>query len=191
MILLAGEDSEDRIGEYEDLILKLDKRLADGEISEKTHNKSVKRLERLIEKEKEKGEVEIEEELVEEEPEEEAEEELGEEEEAEEGELEVEVEKKQGELSVFPLDDEVKTMLMFVTVGLVVGFVNGLTGLGGKQGGLLALAFFVISFRLPQMVMDPLTSSFEFSVWSILKTAGMPYWFLMLMAWTAVYTLSF
>jgi hypothetical protein len=202
---LPEEETESRIREYEETISKLDKRLADGQISEKTHKKVVKRFERLIEEERKKEDTEkkaveesVEEETVEEEKPDEDEVEVSEiekeqkeeEEESVEEELDKKVVEKQGDYSLLPLDDEIKVVSIFVMIGLGVGIVNGLVGLGGRQGAILALVFFVVSFKLPQVLMDPLSSSFDFSVLNILKAGGIPYWFLMLVVWTLTYNLS-
>ena len=89
------------------------------------------------------------------------------------------------------MDTENKVMMVFVAFAVAIGLVCGLIGLTGPQGFLLAVAFFYVAYRIMPQFIDFENSSYERSITQILKTGAIPYWFLLLVSWTLVFTLRF
>lgn len=94
-------------------------------------------------------------------------------------------------MEVLEMDAEVRVMLVFVSFAFLVGIVNGLVGIGGAEGFLLALVFFYISYKVVTSMLNLEETSYKAGAWNIIKTAVIPYWFLWLLVWTVVYSLTF
>lgn len=88
------------------------------------------------------------------------------------------------------MDTEINVMLVFVAFGAVIGFVNGIVELTGLRGFLLALVFFYISYKVVEEVLDLEGTDYAEGAKQILKTGVLPYWFIWLVMWVLVYSLT-
>lgn len=89
------------------------------------------------------------------------------------------------------MDADCKVMMVFVAFAVVWGAICGLANLEAALSFLLALLFFYVSYRMVPEVLHLEETTFEVGAWNIIKTGIIPYWFLWLVVWTLVYTLSF
>lgn len=89
------------------------------------------------------------------------------------------------------MEAENKIMMVFVAFAVVIGAICGFLELSGEYGGLLALVFFYISYRVSVAVPNPEEEEVDTGAWNIIKTGAIPYWFLLLVVWTLIHTLTF
>lgn len=88
------------------------------------------------------------------------------------------------------IDAEIKVMLVFVIFAVTLGTLNGLMGLTGRQGALIGLVLFYFAYKVSSMQIDFVESSYDGDAKSIFKTGIIPYWFLLVVSWTFVYSLT-
>lgn len=88
------------------------------------------------------------------------------------------------------MDADAKVMMVFVAFAVVLGAVSGIADLKATPVLLLALLFFYVSYRVVPEVLHLEETTFEVGAWNIIKTGFIPYWFILLVVWTLVYTLS-
>lgn len=88
------------------------------------------------------------------------------------------------------LDVEVNVVLLYTLVALVLGAVNGFMKPEPLLGLFIAVIFFYFTYRMVPRVMDVEDSSFEYSATNTLKKGAIPFWFLWLVSWTLVETLT-
>ncbi len=90
------------------------------------------------------------------------------------------------------LKPDVKIMFVFVAMAIVLGVVNGLLDISARIGALIGLALFYVSFKVsPETLSEEELESYDTSAWNILKTGVLPYWFLLLVSWTLIFSINF
>ena len=83
-------------------------------------------------------------------------------------------------------------MLLFVAFGVPLGLINGVLELSGRIGAVIALVVFYLSIRIaPRILDEEERDSFDTGTLNLLKTGALPYWFLWLVSWTLVYSITF
>ena len=88
------------------------------------------------------------------------------------------------------LDAEVKVVLLYTLVAIVLGAINGFMQPDPILGLIIAVMFFYMTYRIVPMVIDVEDSSFEYSAKNTLKKGAIPFWFIWLVVWTLVNTLT-
>lgn len=88
------------------------------------------------------------------------------------------------------IDAEIKVLGVFVILGIALGVIFGLTSASGRWTALVALVNFYFAYKLSSTGIDFVESSYDGDAKSIIKTGIIPYWFLLLVSWTFVYTLT-
>ena len=90
------------------------------------------------------------------------------------------------------MEPDIKVMLVFVAFGVVLGLASGIIELSGRIGALLALAVFYVSIRVaPRILEEEERESFDSGTLNLVKTGALPYWFLWLVSWTLIYSITF
>lgn len=95
---------------------------------------------------------------------------------------------QRGERMELDLDTEVKVVLLFSGIGILLGAINGAVRPDSILALIIAIIGFYLSYRIVPYVIDVEDSSFEYTAANTLKKGVLPYWFLWLVAWTLVYT---
>lgn len=88
------------------------------------------------------------------------------------------------------MNAEGKVMGIFVVFAIATGVICAGVGLKGLQGLALAIIFFYVSYKVTPQIINLEETEFEVGAMSMLKTGGLPFFFVWLMVWTLIYTLT-
>lgn len=88
------------------------------------------------------------------------------------------------------MEAQIKVALLYVLFAVGLGSMNGIIDLDPIFALLIALFVFYLVYRLIPIVFDLEDSSFDTSAWNVIKKGAIPYWFLWLVSWTLLYSLT-
>ncbi len=86
------------------------------------------------------------------------------------------------------MEADINVTMLYASISIGLGAISGFLDLDPILVLLIALFGFYMAYRLAPMVFDLENSSFDTSAWSMIKTGTIPYWFMLLVSWTLVYS---